>query len=138
MINRFDEAVLLRICGKTKMGLHSHMPAEAFKRGFPGKEDRAQASIEKLVKLGYVQKHPTRGGMTYQLTADGRDLCRRLKEKAPWGLASCMKFHITRLSNLNAIPPMAMAKATSKSVIADALFHPNSFARQSMTARQGT
>lgn len=83
MINRFDETVLIRVCGKTKMSTHNHMPAEAFKRGFPGKEDRAQESLEKLIKLGYVQRHPTRGGMTYQLTNAGRDLCRILKEKAP-------------------------------------------------------
>lgn len=83
MINRFDEAVLLRICGKTKMSTHNHMPAEAFKRGFPGRENRAQDSIEKLIKLGYMQRHPTRGGMTYQLTNAGRDLCRVLREKGP-------------------------------------------------------
>lgn len=83
MITRFDEAVLLRICRKTSMSMHNHMPAEAFKRGFPGKEDRAQDSIEKLIKLGYVQRHPTRGGMTYQITRAGRDLCHELKEKGP-------------------------------------------------------
>ena len=66
------------------MSPHSHVPAEAFKRGFPGKEDRAQDSLEKLIKLGYVQRHPTRGGMTCQISKEGRDLCRTLKEKRPF------------------------------------------------------
>jgi RIO-like serine/threonine protein kinase len=83
MINRFDEMVLLKICRKTNMSPHSHVPAEAFKRGFPGKEDRAQDSLDKLIKLGYVQRHPRRGGMTYQISKEGRDLCRTLKEKGP-------------------------------------------------------
>ncbi len=81
MINRFDETVLLRICRKTSLSLHDHMPAEAFKRSFPGREDRAQDSLEKLIKLGYVLRHPTRGGMTYQITKEVRDKCRELREK---------------------------------------------------------
>lgn len=81
MISRFDELVLLKICRKTSLSLPNHMPAEAFKRSFPGREERAQDSLEKLIKLGYVLMHPTRGGMTYQIRRAGRDLCKTLKVK---------------------------------------------------------
>ena len=52
---------------------------------YPGEKRVATVPdvVEKLIKLGYVQRHPTRGGMTYQISKEGRDLCRTLKEKGP-------------------------------------------------------
>lgn len=82
MLRRFEVAVLQSVCKATKMSKASHVPEQAFLKRFPGAEREARKALKKLISLGYVKMHPTRGGMTYDLTDDGWNLCRELKDGA--------------------------------------------------------
>lgn len=78
MIRRFEKAVLQSICKATKISKHAHVPEHAFIKKFPGAEREARKALKKLISYGYVQMHPTRGGMTYELTDMGWKLCQEL------------------------------------------------------------
>ena len=64
-------------------GKADHKPKEAFARRFPGKGDKVRKSLELLAREGFIQKHPTAGGMTYQMTDLGRAKCRELRVMMP-------------------------------------------------------
>ncbi len=83
MLRRFEIAVLQSVCKATRMSKASHVPEQAFLKKFPGAEREARKTMKKLISLGFVKMHPTRGGMTYDLTDAGWDLCRKLKEQVP-------------------------------------------------------
>ncbi len=82
-LREFDEAVLLVICKVLSESKAAHKPQEAFAKRFPGKGDKVRKSLRLLVHEGYLQKHPTAGSMTYQLTDIGRMKCRELREQVP-------------------------------------------------------
>jgi len=48
------------------------------------------------------------------------------------------RVYINKLKARNAIPPSRIENITSKTVMAEAFFQPNSLARHMITARQGT
>ncbi|MFB3765723.1 MAG: hypothetical protein ACE14P_10835 [Methanotrichaceae archaeon] len=81
-LREFDESVLLVVC-QILSGKADHKPKEAFARRFPGKGGKVRKSLEMLAREGYIQKHPTGGGMTYQMTDLGRAKCRELREHIP-------------------------------------------------------
>jgi CTP-dependent riboflavin kinase len=83
VLRRFEIAVLQSICKATNMSKAAHVPEQAFVKRFPGAECEAKKTLKKLISLGYVKMHPTRGGMTYDLTNAGWDLCKELRKKAP-------------------------------------------------------
>ncbi len=81
-LREFDESVLMVAC-QILSGKADHKPKEAFARRFPGKGDKVRRSLELLTRGGYIQKHPTGGAMTYQMTDLGRAKCRELRSRAP-------------------------------------------------------
>jgi predicted GNAT superfamily acetyltransferase len=42
---------------------------------------QAEKAFRTLIARGYVSPHPTRGEMTYHLTAAGLDVCREIFKK---------------------------------------------------------
>jgi|GEM_PF-1740080 len=82
-LRAFDESVLMVVCKVLSESKEAHKPEEAFARRFPGKGDKVRKSLKVLVHEGYVQKHPTGGSMTYQLTNIGRAKCRELRGRGP-------------------------------------------------------
>jgi hypothetical protein len=78
----FEAAVLkslYRAVGKSKA---AHVPEPAFAKNFPGKGRMVKKALKLLIREGYVQKHPTGGEMTYELTDLGWDLCKKMEKEA--------------------------------------------------------
>jgi hypothetical protein len=82
MMSRFEVTVLISICKAVRMSKAAHVPEEAFIRKFSDAREVKKA-LKDLVSAGYVKKHPTSGGMTYDLTGDGIRLCRGALEQGP-------------------------------------------------------
>ncbi len=78
MIDDLDKAVLLSICKSAHLSKSAHVPERAFARKIPAAGSEVKKALRKLISLGYVQMHPTRVEMTYQLTGDGLKLCREM------------------------------------------------------------
>ncbi|VVB63937.1 Uncharacterised protein [uncultured archaeon] len=74
----FEAAVLIAICRATKMSKSSHVPEKAFARKFPNEGRLVKKALRELIREGYVRMHPTRGEMTYELTAGGLAFCREM------------------------------------------------------------
>lgn len=81
MLRDFERKVLAEICKATNTSKSSHVPEHAFVKKFPNAK-HARKALQKLVTQGYVARHPTGGGMTYQMTQTGWEECRRMKEEA--------------------------------------------------------
>jgi hypothetical protein len=81
MLDEFDLFVLQVICKATHISKSAHVPPEAFVKQLPSSGRRIKKALQKLVTSGYVQLHPTRGGMTYALTKAGFDKCREIFQK---------------------------------------------------------
>lgn len=64
------------------MAKATHLPEHVLVHRFPNLGHRVRKALKKLVSEGYVQRHPTRDEMTYQITNAGRDLCREMIEQA--------------------------------------------------------
>jgi RIO-like serine/threonine protein kinase len=78
MLDELDLFVLQVICKATHISKSAHVPPEAFVKRLPFSGRRIKKALKKLVTSGYVQLHPTRGGMTYALTKAGLDKCREI------------------------------------------------------------
>lgn len=76
----FDRAVLLSICKACKMSKSAHVPEKAFARRHTEAGREVNKALRKLISLGYVLMHPTRGEMTYALSREGVALCREMQE----------------------------------------------------------
>jgi hypothetical protein len=62
---------LYKIC---KESLKCHVPIEAIQAKFKKHERRVPVkAISMLARLGLVTRHPTKGGITYQLTRLGKE-----------------------------------------------------------------
>lgn len=79
MLRPFELEVLRRTCVELHLSKAMHLPEQAITKRFPGAEKEARKALKKLIAKGYIGPHPTRGGMTYQLTESGWDLCREMK-----------------------------------------------------------
>jgi Mn-dependent DtxR family transcriptional regulator len=74
----FEAAVLVSICKATRISKSSHVPERAFARRFPNEGRLVKKALRELIREGYVRMHPTRGEMTYELTAEGLAFCREM------------------------------------------------------------
>ncbi|VVB64735.1 Uncharacterised protein [uncultured archaeon] len=81
MLDEFDLFVLQAICKATHISKSAHVPPEAFVKRLPYSGRRIKKALQKIITSGYVQLHPTRGGMTYGLTRAGLDICRQTFQK---------------------------------------------------------
>jgi hypothetical protein len=84
MVGTFEELVLTSICKATKISKSAHVPKPYFMKKFQNNKHQKKAAEKALLSLiarGYVQQHPTRGEMTYELTDAGVELCREIFNK---------------------------------------------------------
>jgi hypothetical protein len=84
MVGTFEELVLTSICKATKISKSAHVPKPYFMKKFQNNKHQKKAAEKALLSLiarGYVQQHPTRGEMTYELTDGGVELCREIFNK---------------------------------------------------------
>jgi hypothetical protein len=66
------DIVLQALVLATKMSTKSHVPTQAVLCRFAkGKRGDAKKELLKIAKKGLIIKHPTRGGITWQLTRKG-------------------------------------------------------------------
>jgi predicted GNAT superfamily acetyltransferase len=84
MIGGYEKLVLASICKAVNISKSGHVPKQYFMKKFQN-DKRAKKQAEKafrtLIARGYVSPHPTRGEMTYHLTAAGLDVCREIFKK---------------------------------------------------------
>ena len=79
MLNEIEIAVLVSVCHKTNLSKKAHIPKQYFLKRFKGKERKhAEKALFTLIREGYIQRHPTKGEMTYQLTSFGRKECMKI------------------------------------------------------------
>jgi hypothetical protein len=66
---------LYKICGGS---LKCHVPMEAIQSKFKKHERHVpKKAISFLLRLGLVNRHPTKGGITFELTKDGKEYVER-------------------------------------------------------------
>ena len=75
-----DERVLLAIiCEINNLSLKAHTSPEKILRRIRGRGRKyAKKSLHALTTNGFVARHPTRGGITLQLTKKGQVACKKL------------------------------------------------------------
>lgn len=78
MFHAYINIFLLSICKAARLSKSAHVPERAFARRVPVGGSEIKKALRKLISLGYIQMHPTRGEMTYQLTIEGIKLCREI------------------------------------------------------------
>jgi Mn-dependent DtxR family transcriptional regulator len=77
----FEKVVLLKFYEVVKGSLKKHPPEEAIKSKFRSDQrGYISATLKKLRRKGMIREHPTRGGITYELTVEGRDIAKRLQK----------------------------------------------------------
>jgi hypothetical protein len=84
MVSTIERLVLTSICKATKISKSAHVPKPYFMEKFQAEKHQKKAADRahlSLIARGYVQQHPTRGEMTYELTNTGLDLCREIFNK---------------------------------------------------------
>jgi hypothetical protein len=72
-----EQAVLVALAATCRLSMHSHVPVQAVQSKFP-KHIRGDVpkSLERLRRRGLCQKHPTGGGITWELTREGLAVAR--------------------------------------------------------------
>lgn len=67
-----DTAALVALASACGFSLHAHVPVNAVQARFP-KHLRGEIpkALDRLRRAEKCQKHPTRGGITWELTRDG-------------------------------------------------------------------
>lgn len=69
-----EEATLAALYKACKGSLSAHPPIEAIQSKFKSHERHVpKKAIKILCQFGLAQKHPTRGGITYNLTKLGKE-----------------------------------------------------------------
>ena len=71
-LDPFEVAVAVALATACHYSLHRHIPVNAVQSKFPKnlRGDVAK-SLEVLRRRGLCQKHPTRGGVTWEISRDG-------------------------------------------------------------------
>jgi hypothetical protein len=70
-----DEKALLALAKATNKSLSAHVSKHVFFLSYASRDRRqAKKALNRIVKSGLAMKHPTGGGMTYQLTRRGLTL----------------------------------------------------------------
>lgn len=80
-MTRIERLVLAKICIATEGSKSAHVPEHTFIKKFQDVK-AARKALKKLVSGGYVARHPTAGEMTFQMTQNGWEECRRMKAEA--------------------------------------------------------
>lgn len=81
MIGGYERLVLASICKAVNISKSGHVPKQYFMKKFQNNKresKEAEKAFRSLIVRGYVSPHPTRGEMTYHLTAAGLDVCREI------------------------------------------------------------
>lgn len=81
MIGGYERLVLASICKAVNVSKSGHVPKQYFMKKFQNDKrtkKKAEKAFQALIARGYVSQHPTRGEMTYHLTAAGLDVCREI------------------------------------------------------------
>jgi hypothetical protein len=79
-LNELEKVVLVKFNDVVGGSLNAHVPKPAIEHRFKTHvRGYVSKTLEKLRRKGLLQWHPTRGGVTYQLTREGRDLAMKLK-----------------------------------------------------------
>ena len=81
MITDLERAILAKLCQETGMAKAAHLPEHVLVNRFSNLGHRVKKALGKLVRKGYVARHPIRNEMTYPLTELGIEECRRMKER---------------------------------------------------------
>lgn len=84
MISEYERLVLASICKAVNISKSGHVPRQYFMKKFQNdkrEKKEAEKAFRALIARGYVSPHPTRGEMTYHLTAAGLDVCREIFKK---------------------------------------------------------
>ncbi len=69
-VERYTLIALYKICNGS---LKCHVPREAIQSKFrKDHRKKAKKALKSLVRLGFVNPHPTSGGITYELTKVGK------------------------------------------------------------------
>jgi Mn-dependent DtxR family transcriptional regulator len=72
-LQQVEKAALIALYNICKGSPRCHVPLEAIQSKFKkDQRHKAKKAIRSLYSLGLINKHPTRGGMTYQLTETGK------------------------------------------------------------------
>lgn len=80
-LKEVEIAALIAFSKECSYSLGAHVPIGAVQRNFPSHlRGDAKKALEKLARKGYCIKHPTRGGMTFQLSRFGLEEAKRLEE----------------------------------------------------------
>lgn len=79
-LTALERAMLLTCCDANHYALKRHVPIQALLRRINKslKKD-AKKTIKTLVSNGFLNAHPTKGGMTYGLTKKGLEAGNRLR-----------------------------------------------------------
>jgi Mn-dependent DtxR family transcriptional regulator len=73
-----EVATLKALYAAANGSLSAHLPIQAIQRKFKkDKRHLAKKAVKVLCRLGYVNHHPTGGGMTYELTSMGKKFIER-------------------------------------------------------------
>ena len=76
-----EKIVLAVICKTNNLSLKAHTPPEKILRRVRIKGRRyAKKALHILITNGFVIEHPTRGGVTLQLSKKGQIACKKLLE----------------------------------------------------------
>jgi hypothetical protein len=84
MMGEYERRVLVSICRGTKESKTAHIPRQYFMKKFQNDKHQkkdAEKALLPLMARGYVRMHPTRGGMTYELTDEGLTFCREMARR---------------------------------------------------------
>lgn len=81
-LNQQQIATLIAFYGEIGLSTNAHVPITAIQRHFPKYlRGFCRDALKKLVKKGFITKHPTRGSMTYSLTPKGASKIKEYIEK---------------------------------------------------------
>jgi hypothetical protein len=84
VISSYEKLVLASVCKAVNISKCGHVPKQYFMKKFQNdkrEKKKAEKAFRSLLARGYVSPHPTRGEMTYHLTAAGLDVCREIFKK---------------------------------------------------------
>lgn len=71
-LDNLEIATIVAIYDEVGLSSNAHIPLTAIQRHF-SRDTRGfcKDALKELIKMGLVNKHPTRGSMTYSLTMEG-------------------------------------------------------------------
>ena len=78
-LTEFEKVVLIKFYKSVEGSTNAHIPEECIEGKFKSHlRGMVSKVLRKLVRKNLLAEHPTRGGITYQLTIEGRDAYREI------------------------------------------------------------